>query len=119
MSLSTHPSHDRVDAPYDAARRGLVRAWLAVAVMIVMLAAMPLIGSLGIEGSSFWVQYLALTSFLVVLLVLAAGAIRYGLDARRAGKDSGIVPAAIGGAIGGLFALLVVAVLVAHLVGFE
>lgn len=119
MSLSTHRSHDRADTPSDPARRDLVRAWIAVAVMIVMLAAMPLIGSLGIEGSSFWLQYLALAAFLVVLLVLAAGAIRFGLDARRAGKESGILPAAIGGAIGGLFALLVVAVLLARLVGFE
>lgn len=96
-------------------------AWVAVAVMIALLAAMPLIGSaleMGDENP-FWVGALSLVGFLVVLLVFATGAIRFGLEARAEGREAGIVPAAIGGAIGGLFALLVLAVIVGHLAGFE
>lgn len=85
--------------------------------MLLMLGLMPVVGS-GWEPT-FAVSALGLVGFLVVLLTLAVVAIRSGTEARREGSETGILPAAIGGAIGGLFALLVLGVLVLHLLGFE
>lgn len=112
MSMSAHPSHG-----HGHASRDLRWSWIAVAAMVLMLVAMPLLGS-DFEPS-FAVSAIGLAGALVAFLALAAVAIRFGLEARREGSEAGILPAAIGGAIGGLFLLLVLAVVLGHLLGFE
>jgi hypothetical protein len=85
--------------------------------MVLFLGLMPILGE--DWEPSFAVSALGLAGALIALLALAAVAIRFGLEARREGSEAGIVPAAIGGAIGGLFLLLVLAVVLGHLFGFE
>lgn len=113
MSLSAHPSHGQGQAGRD-----VTILWVAVAAMIAMLVAIPAIGSTEPE-TSFAVGALLLGMFTLVLVAVGVVAWRFGRRARDEGRGSGLLAAAIGGAIGGLFLLLYAAVLVGHLFGFE
>jgi tetrahydromethanopterin S-methyltransferase subunit F len=118
MSLSA-PSPDTHPGPSpDQAAHDVTIAWVAVAAMIAMLAAIPVIGSTEPE-TSFTVGALILGAFTVLLAAIGTIAWRYGFRARDEGRGSGVLAAAIGAAIGGMFALLFVAVLLARLFGFE
>ncbi len=113
MSLSAHPSHGQGQAGRD-----VTIAWVAVAAMVAMLVAIPVIGSTGPE-TSFTVGALLLGAFTAVLVAIGVVAWRFGFRARDEGRGSGVLAAAVGAAIGGMFVLLFLTVLLARLFGFE
>lgn len=119
MSLPARSSDSRAHVLPDPASHDLLRAWAAVIVMVVLL-----VGGFSIMNRlewdpSFAVAMLVFGAFVVVLLLLGMAAFHFGRRARDLGRGSGVVPAAIGGAIGGYFLLLAVATLVGHLLGME
>lgn len=118
MSVSAPSPGIRQPVHPERAAHDLTVAWEVVAVMIAMVAAMPLVGSFDWEPS-FVVSAVSFGLFVLVLAALGTTSIRFGLRARDEGRDSGLLAATIGGTIAGLFLLLALAVLVGHLFGFE
>jgi hypothetical protein len=118
MAISARPSAGHEPARSHVGGHDLVRAWICALVLVALLGTMPLIGELA-EDLSFGVEVLLLAAFTLVVILLGAGAVRYGRRARKEGRTSGLIPATIGGFLAGFFVLIQLAALVAHLVGFE
>lgn len=108
------PSNPEIRASAD-----LARSWSAVLVMIVLFVAVSTTMNALDLDLSFAVAWSIFAAFVIVLLVLGATAIRFGLRADRHGKRGGILSATLGGAIGGFFLLLAIATVVGHLLGME
>jgi hypothetical protein len=115
MSAPTMPRKDRPSQAHRS-RRDLVLAWLALAVMVAMLASMPLIGG---NGMSYRSGVLALAGMALLLAVLTSGAVAFGLRARRLGHASGFIPAVVGGALGGFYLVLWSLSFLGHALGME
>jgi hypothetical protein len=107
--------------PVRDAGRDLVVAWTAAVLVPVLLVAMVTVGSwVADQPVAGWLGDWAPQTLGALLLVAATVAVWFGLRARRHGRPEGIVPAALGGAVGGLLALLLLVSAVAHFVfGFE
>jgi FtsH-binding integral membrane protein len=119
MSLSTRSSRQRLSAGPDDARRHLRRAWASLALLLGFV-----IGTVWVMNSvtwdlSFWASELVFIAGMVVVLLLAAGAILFGRRAMREGEDAGRTPVAVGFTIGGISLVWVFIPIVAHLAGFE
>jgi hypothetical protein len=71
------------------------------------------------DRRAFTVGALLLGAFTAVLVAIGVVAWRFGFRARDEGRGSGVLAAAIGAAIGGMFVLLLLAVLLGRLFGFE
>lgn len=95
------------------------RSWGAVVLMITSVVTMASIMNRLDRQPSFLVSMSIFGAGVAVMLLLAAIAVRFGLRAQRAGNPGGIVPAALGGALGASAVLLAVATLVGHAFGFE
>ena len=106
-------------APPDPAGADALRSWVALVLMIAFaVTAASIMNRLDPEPS-FLVGMSILGAGVAVLLLLAGLAVRFGLRAQRAGNPRGIIPATLGGTLGGFALLLATATLVAHAFGFE
>jgi hypothetical protein len=117
-SSSGHPRW-RLGDPLGQARYDITRAWAAVAAMVAYMAVMSWVMNALEWDPSFSVGMLVFGAAVLVLAGFGATAVHFGRRARQHGKDAGILPAAVGGTIAGMFVLLAIAVLVAHVAGFE
>jgi hypothetical protein len=106
-------------SPAIPGRGDALRSWGAVVLMVAVFVTIASVMNRLDPVPSFFVSMSIFGTVVAVLLVLAGLAIRFGVRARRAGNASGILPAAVGGALGGFALLLAVAPLVGHLFGFE
>ena len=91
------------------ARRDLIRAWVSVGLMVPGLVGLMVFGEWAqVEDAPVLAS--VMTAVMVALLAaLAAGAIWFGLQARRLGKRAGLVPAILVGLAGAYFLILFVA----------
>lgn len=106
MPGAIHTDSTPVPAMPNPAHRYLVFAWIAVALIPVMLVLGMVIGE-GLQALQGYTsgdedrmplgaELLAAVPAIIVLLLPTLPAIVYGLRARRLGSNSGIVPAIIG-----------------------
>jgi hypothetical protein len=119
MALSTRSTKHRISAGSDGGRRDLRRAWTSLALLLGFV-----IGAVWVMNSvpwdlSFWASELVLVAGMVVVLLFAAGAIRFGRRADTKGAEAGRIPVAIGFGIGGLSFVWALIPIIAHLAGFE
>lgn len=110
-----------------SADRNLRYAWISVGLMVVGFVAAQLIGQ-GLmsmqgydadESAPLGAIALAVIPAMVVMLLPAAAAVWFGLRARHQGRDSGLVPALLGGLLGAGQLALNLLGLLALLLGFE
>jgi len=111
-----------------ARSKDVARAWISVALLPAALVLAFLVGEglatvLGHDTGSgelapLWVVLAAGIPAVLVAIVPAGMALGYGLRARRAGDQRGVVPALVGGALAGAFVgLNVISYVVGRLFG--
>lgn len=105
--------------PLGRAGADALRSWVALFLMVAFAVTVASTMNRLDPPPSFPIGMSILGAGVAVLLLLAGLAVRFGLRAERAGNPGGIIPAALGGTLGGSALLLAVATLVAHALGFE
>jgi tetrahydromethanopterin S-methyltransferase subunit F len=109
--MSTELKPPKASSPHDRGNRELIAAWVSVALMAGFFAAIVLV-EVTLEVAQVFL--------FAAMLASAASSVWFGLSARRHGLDSGLLPARIGGFVGGFFVALIVLSVILHFgFGFE
>jgi hypothetical protein len=103
--VSTELKPPKLSSPHDRANRELIAAWVSLALMGGSFAAIVLL-DVTLEVAQVFL--------FVAMLASAASAVWFGLSARRHGLDSGLLPAQIGGLVGGFFVAMIVLSVILH-----
>lgn len=103
----------------------LAWAWVATALVAGLVATMPAVPTIAgwwgfdLEGAGYTTSVAVLAGYLLVMDLLASWAFVLGRRAVAAGHPAGRVPQVFSVVMAGFFTLLMVASLIAHLLGME
>lgn len=119
MSHSTRSTRQWMSADSKDGRADLRRAWTSLVLLIAFIIGLVWVMNSVTWDLPFWSAYLILVLGMVIVLLLAAGAILFGRRAIREGKAAGEAPVVIGFVVGGLSIVWAVLPIIGRLAGFE
>lgn len=119
MSHSARSTRQWMSADSKDGRADLRRAWTSLVLILAFIIGLVWVMNSVTWDLSFWAAYLILVLGMVIVLLLAAGAILFGRRAIREGKAAGEAPVVIGFVVGGLSIVWAVLPIIGRLAGFE